>query len=275
MEVRHNRGEDGGEFRRRARRSRLIALLITVVVLALATVLVLRSGFFALDRLAVEGNAVVTEEEIAELVPLGENLLEIDTEGLEARLSEHPFISDAAVEKEYPDKLIVVLEERTPVCWLGGGELLLLGGDAVVLPRAELAAGGFDLPVVQPSDETPRLGVLEHYDNPALIAACALCARMQRQALPIFDELAEIFPTRDHLEARTAGGETILLPMDASPESLAALQAVWSRERLTGIEELDARFRGQIVARGGEAAPPPPPDPLPGEELLVFNTAEQ
>ena len=199
-----------------------------------------------------------------------------DTEELANLLEIHPFIQRAVIEKEYPDKLVVSLKERTPVLWLAEGELQLLAGDGTILPRRLLETGGFDLPVYIPDGELERLAELERHSDESLLSACALCAEMQCLALPLADELIEIEPADNALRGLTAGGGVILLPLEADAALLAALQAVWSRERLTGYSALDARYEGQIVARGGVEAPPPPPSPSAGEELLVVSddTAE-
>lgn len=259
-----------GLFQRLGRRARWMIALVSLAVICVAVVLYLRSDHFALRRVAVAGNAVVGDEEIRAALPLEENLFALEVEELEERLERNPFIQRARVEKEYPDKLVVQLSERTPVLWLGGGELQLLAGDGTVLPRTLLDAGGFDLPVYVPEEELPRLGELERHSDEDLLVACALCDEMQCLALPLADELLELTPVDGGLRGRIADGGDIYLPRKTEDALLAALQAVWSRERLTGYSALDARYEGQIVARGGDQAPPPPPRPTPGEELLVI-----
>ena len=72
---------------------------------------------------------------------------------------------------------------------------------------------------------------------------------MQRQALPLLDELVEVRPHADHLEGLLADGTRILFPLECAPSTLAALQAVYTRERQVGFTELDARYESQIISR--------------------------
>jgi hypothetical protein len=229
------------------RRAKVFIWVAGLALAGVAVFLYLRSDAFALKRVAVEGNTVVSDAEITGLLPLGENLFSLDTDALAQRLSRHPYLARAQVEKVYPDKLVVRVTERTPACYLAEGPLQLLAGNGTVLP---LAGDGsvFDLPVVT-GYAVGRMGELETYSDGAVLAACGLCAEMQRQALPLFDELVEIRPQADYLEGLLADGARILFPLDSAPSTLAALQAVYTRERQTVFTELDARYERQIISR--------------------------
>ncbi len=244
------------------RRAKVFIWVAVLALLGVATFLYLRSDAFALKRVAVEGNVVVSDAEITDLLPLGENLFSLDTDALAARLSRHPYLADVQVDKVYPDKLVIRVTERTPACYLAEGPLQLLAGNGTVLPlggglrptcvgEGETGSGDgtvFDLPVVT-GYEVERKGELEFYSDEVILAACGLCAEMQRQALPLFDELVEIRPQADYLEGLLADGARILFPLENVPSTLAALQAVYTRERQSGFTELDARYARQIISR--------------------------
>ena len=241
------------------RRARIFTWVAVLALIGVALFLYMRSDAFDLKRVEVEGNAVVTDAEIQSLLPMGENLFSLDTDNLAARLSRHPYLGKVLIEKVYPDELVVRVCERTPACYLAEGTLQLLAGNGTVLPRRYHLAGEgtaqgavFDLPVVT-GYSVERKGELEPYDDGLILAACGLCAEMQRQALPLFDELVEIRPHADHLEGQLADGARILFPLESAPSTLAALQAVYTRERQRGVgntfTELDARYSRQIISR--------------------------
>jgi hypothetical protein len=250
----------GGFHARMGRRAKLFTSVALVALAGVALFLFLRSDVYDLERVAVEGNAVVSDAEITSLLPVGENLFSLDPDAVASRLSRHPYIAGAHLEKVYPDKLIVRVNERTPACWLAEGPLQLLAGDATVLPvyrnrnlpptkgDGAVMIAGFDLPVIT-GYAVERTGELERYSDDLLRAACELCAEMQRQALPLFDELVEVRPHPDHLEGLLADDRRILFPLMTPPAKLAALQAVYTRERHRGFTELDARYERQIVSR--------------------------
>ncbi|MCX7022602.1 MAG: FtsQ-type POTRA domain-containing protein [bacterium] len=242
----------------RAKRATPPAKRVTwVAVLAfigVAGFLYLRSDAFGLKQVAVEGNTVVTDAQIQSLLPMGENLFSLDTDEIVQRLSRHPYLAQVQIDKVYPDKLVVRVIERTPACYLAEGPLQLLAGNGTVLPmygESEAGRGDgavFDLPVVT-GYEVVRKGELEPYEDAVILAACGLCAEMQRQALPLYDELVEIRPHTDHLEGLLADGTRVLFPLETAPSTLAALQAVYTRERQGGLTELDARYERQIISR--------------------------
>jgi hypothetical protein len=229
------------------RRAKIFIWVAVLALLGVAAFLYLRSDAFALKRVAVEGNTVVPDAEITGLLPMGENLFSLDADGLAARLSRHPYLARVQIDKVYPDKLVVRVTERTPACYLAEGPLQLLAGNGTVLP---LCGDGvvFDLPVVT-GYEVERKSELEPYSDEFILAACGLCAEMQRQALPLFDELVEIRPQTDYIEGLLADGARILFPLENAPSTLAALQAVYTRERQSGFTELDARYERQIISR--------------------------
>ncbi|MCD4733364.1 FtsQ-type POTRA domain-containing protein [bacterium] len=238
-----------GFFARIGRGFSILLILGVFAAIALAVVLYLRGERFDLRRTAIEGNAVVSDEEIKKLLPLGENLFDIDTDELETELGQHPYLSAAVVEKQYPDKLLVVVSERTPALWLAEGPLQLLAGDGTALPKQlDESGGGFDLPVLT-GYEIERVAPLERYDDPAILAACRLCSEMQHQALPFFDELVELQIRRNHLRGVLASGAVIRFAEQTDPAVLTALQAAYNRELNEGFNEMDTRYAGQIVAR--------------------------
>ncbi|HUT99204.1 MAG TPA: FtsQ-type POTRA domain-containing protein [bacterium] len=248
----HEKGD--GFHPRMGRRAKVFTWVAVLALIGVAGFLYLRSDAFDLKRVAVEGNTVVSDAEIQNLLPMGENLFSLDSGEVAQRLSRHPYLAEVQIDKVYPDKLVVRVTERTPACYLAEGPLQLLAGNGTVLPlfgvgdARRVDGAVFDLPVVT-GYEVERKGELEPYSDGVILAACGLCAEMQRQALPLLDELVEIRPHADHLEGLLADGARVLFPLESAPSTLAALQAVYTRERQCGFTELDARYSRQVISR--------------------------
>ena len=66
-----------GFFARIGRGFSILLILGVFAAIALAVVLYLRGERFDLRRTAIEGNAVVSDEELKKLLPLGDNLFDI------------------------------------------------------------------------------------------------------------------------------------------------------------------------------------------------------
>jgi cell division septal protein FtsQ len=110
---------------------------------------ILKSGALDVTEVAVFGAKRVGDELAAYLqlrprMPLSE----VDTERIEARLARHPWVKAAAVNKDYPHKLVVRLEEREPFLYhLASGAFYVVDREGVWIKEYD-EADGFDLPVV-------------------------------------------------------------------------------------------------------------------------------
>ena len=91
-----------------------------------------------LSELDVHSDGSLTREKILHVarVAEGENLLDLDLDGIQERLEELPQVASANVMRRIPGRLLITLEERKPLAWLscplagvlshtaGGGYLL-------------------------------------------------------------------------------------------------------------------------------------------------------
>ncbi|MEM9283536.1 MAG: FtsQ-type POTRA domain-containing protein [Verrucomicrobiota bacterium] len=86
---------------------------------------------FVLRRLEVATDGMLrpsTLREIANVAP-GMNLMEIDLGAIQGRIETLPMVGSASVSRELPDRLAVVVKERTPVAWLSCPPLGIRPGD--------------------------------------------------------------------------------------------------------------------------------------------------
>jgi cell division protein FtsQ len=86
---------------------------------------------FAIDRIEVKGLARIQKDELlaaAALAP-GQNIFAQSPEQLQGKISQHPWIVSASVQRELPSKLTVTVRERDPVA--------LMVIEACTAPKAE------------------------------------------------------------------------------------------------------------------------------------------
>ncbi|MBT3149712.1 FtsQ-type POTRA domain-containing protein [Streptomyces sp. CHD11] len=107
---------------RRSGRRRLHRMIALVVVLAFlgtgAFWLLYGSDLVRVERVSVSGTGVLTPAQVrgAADVPLGEQLISVDTETIEARLAEAlPRIETVDVMRSWPSEITLKVTERTPV----------------------------------------------------------------------------------------------------------------------------------------------------------------
>ena len=140
------------ETRVRAGIRRLLLIVVAVGVGA-ATVAVLRSPVFALERIEVAGESQTDPLAMLDAVGIVEGvpLIEIDLEAAEEALMADPRVVTAAVGRRWPSGLEVTVTERFAVAWVdrGGGwehlapdgVMLELGDPGPVAPRIRSEAG--------------------------------------------------------------------------------------------------------------------------------------
>jgi cell division protein FtsQ len=200
-------------------------------------------GRFPIREVRVKGNDLLWEGEILEIasVERGKNLLRLDVDGVEERLSRSGWVREARVRRIPPGRVDLKIEEREP--WM----LLLEGRDALFVDREGAVF--------------PALGKEQSLDLPILV---------DRSGRPgeIVAELAKAFPAADDwLGRRVAEVEIdeegsvslweipnrtrILLGGEAFPDRVARLRAVladWDRKS-EQYGEVDLRFANQVIAR--------------------------
>lgn len=76
----------------------------------------LNSSFFNLEKVKIEGNTSLKDEELEALAgpPYGFNLWRLDLEAIQANLLLHPVIKEVRVSRELPRTLVIKVCERQP-----------------------------------------------------------------------------------------------------------------------------------------------------------------
>jgi cell division protein FtsQ len=177
------------EQRARSRLRRLLTIL-TVFAVAGAVVWTLRSPFFSIEHLVVEGSEspAVADLLAAAGVGLGTPLIEVDAASAEAALEADPGIMSARVEVEWPQTVWVEVEERLAVAWAEvDGAWSRVGIDGVALGTADSPDG--NLPRLELGPDTALgSGALEFFS--ALDPAVAAGARAYQQDGELWAEVA-------------------------------------------------------------------------------------
>ncbi len=125
------------------RRLKRLLVLIAVALVALATVIVLRSPILDVDTIEVRGASTLDPQEIRELTGIhrGQPLLLADLDGAEAALRRLPSVASVDVRRDPPGTVVVDLVERQPVAVVsGGGRAVLVDDEGVVLGDAPASA---------------------------------------------------------------------------------------------------------------------------------------
>jgi cell division protein FtsQ len=99
------------------------------------------SEYFKIKSIDIQGNSHYRDEEIVEITKemLGANIFEINKKVIESMVSEElSWVKDAELNKVFPDKVIIKINERKPyIKILYGSEYFLIDSEGVVLEKVE------------------------------------------------------------------------------------------------------------------------------------------
>ena len=169
------------------RRLRWSQLMLAAVALSIASLAVmialLNSPFLDIDNVEVEGANVVSAASVKQLVGLkGEHVMLADLEAARQRVLTLPMIKEAAVLRDWPNGIKVVIVERTPWGrWRADNTVWAIDAEGVVL---EGAAPSFNGPIVTQVSALPAIKAGAVVDTNAVNMAAELHQRGAPLPLP-------------------------------------------------------------------------------------------
>jgi cell division protein FtsQ len=249
----------------------VVAAVVGVVGLYVAyraTNLVLTASVLQVSRIAVRGNAHLSDGEVQAIVAglRGTNILTASLEQYRAQLLESPWVADAALRRVLPATIEVFVSERRPIglCRLRS-QLYLLGRDGTIIDEYGPQYAEFDLPIID--------GVVRKQPRGETL----IDERRTALAAQLIDDVA----SKRHLAARLSQIDVgdlhdAVVLLDGDPALLHVgtekfadrLQgyielAPALRERVSEMDYVDLRFDGRIFVRPTgsavvQVAGPPP-----------------
>lgn len=247
---------------RRRRRSGLARLFAGALFRALllvgvpggVVVWLLYSPYFLIREVRVDGGARVAAAWVeGELRPLvGRHVLAVSLQGVQRRLSSHPWVASVELRRELPDRLGVVVVERQPVALLATeeGRSFLDGAGETIVPCPPGAGKGLLLVRYPFLGPVPVQAVLD------------VVAELQR-AEPAWGLAAREVEVMGDGEYRVSGAGLpypLLLRAGTVGEAAINLRRVLPEieRRFAAVEVLDLRQPRRLVVRPGEHTTTPP-----------------
>jgi len=137
-------------MKRISRKKNRFAVLFVFAMVAFVAVAVLLSPLFEIREIEVVGNSAICSEEVLEHAQLetGQNMLAFSANSVRARVVQLPFVRSVDIVREFPDKIVVTIAERTPVANIrvaNSATYLLIDDSGMVLESASTPVSG--LPV--------------------------------------------------------------------------------------------------------------------------------
>ena len=210
---------------------------------------VLENPYFFVREIQVRGADKVGGHEVVAMAELrhGMNLWKIEPVGIETKVARHPWVRRVLVRREFPRRVIIEVEERTPKAVVALGQLYYVDADGVVFK--EVGAGeNMNFPLLT-GLRSQQLAAA----NPALrgkiqeaIRLGELMGKNSRTLSEIhFDETGRlvVYTTAFPVALKMGWGD-----WDEKLKRLDRVLTLWkgNEERLAS---LDMSFRDQVVAR--------------------------
>ena len=117
-------------------------------------------NFFQITSLTIEGSRMTDKEEITDLsgIDIHSNLLAIDVDQVRTLLEGHPWIAAAEVVRDWPNSLLIQVQEKKPAALLNREtELLYLDSKGRIIAAAP-PAHELDFPVITGLEKTAHDG---------------------------------------------------------------------------------------------------------------------
>lgn len=168
----------------------VVVACLLLLLLAGSVWLVFFSTVLTVTGVAVEGTRVLTAEQVrvAAAVPEGEQLARVDLEGVQARIEALAPVRSAEVARQWPDQLLITVEERVAVAVVDiGGRVRGMDADGVVFLDYERPPA--DLPHVRTSVDT-RSDALQEAARVVAVLPADIARRVDHVAVATIDQIS-------------------------------------------------------------------------------------
>ncbi len=248
--------------RRRSHRLRRVVRLLPLAALVVLAPLGVAAGArwllttprLAVARVEVHGASRLPVEKVlaAAAVEPGTNMLRLDPRAVAARIEALPEVRRADVVREFPNRVVISIEERRPFTLVHASRLHWLDEEGRLLGLAPHAVVP-EVPVVSGLSEE-EIASLREAPGPKAQAAIALIRALLRSGSELTAEISEIdMSQRDGPVLYTADGVEVRLGADDWEERLARLEGVLAQAVTQDVRTVDLRFRDQVVFKRGGA----------------------
>jgi hypothetical protein len=217
-----------------------IAKVGSAITAGVATLgwLVIRPDTLLIEHVRFEGIARAKPEALRHLADVtnGATMVGVDLAAVRAGVERHPWVKGASVRREWPDTVVVKVDEYQPVALLRTERLAYLdaSGDAFLSAQPD----NLNYPVI--SGLTPDLAQA-HPDLPALVVreALSLLDDLDSRGLVARDDVSELAFSRSRgFVVHTTGGAEMMFALERREQQLDRLAVLIKRGVRTDLPML-------------------------------------
>ena len=226
---------------------RKIWVILILLVLGVGAYATTKSSFFSVKDVEVIGTGFrVSETEVLEAAGINadSSMVGLNVKEIDERVTAIPWVSQVDIERNWPDSVRIILEERIAslIAVIPSGQKFLLDRSGVVLE--ETRTGNLELPIIR-VDSTGVLGEQITGITPLLRAAEEVTPDLQAWILALA-------PTGGGVRAELVGGVVAELGIGGTDfrDEMRSLATVLTRVQLSCIELIDVSIpQNPVVTR--------------------------
>jgi cell division protein FtsQ len=206
--------------------------------------------------IVVLGTQVLTVADVTAQarVTTGEKLFAVDLNTVKHNVEMNPFVQQATVQRDVPDRITILVEERQPIAAIMVDHLLYLDPEGYVLPPVR-SDRLFDLPVISGSVPTGECVPGKRIQSPSVLEALALLTTARLVSDEMYHRISEVHveDQRDMVVYTVEYGIPVIVGKGNAAEKLINLDGFWKnivgRQGAQGVQYVDLRFEDQVVVR--------------------------
>lgn len=220
-----------------------IILLLFIFIAFFILSVKLSASLFTIKRVLISGNYYLTEDEVREaLVVKGESLIKLSFDELERRAGNVPWIRKASFRREFPNTLLMKVEEAIPKALLRiNSHLFIIASDGRILEEIQDKDTYFLPVIVEVDPKRDRGGIME--------------------ALKLIDALTEenILPNKGAIEIMLTSygidmnvdSEFVKIGYGGYKEKISKWKELEPeiRKKNIDIEYVDLRFKNKVIIK--------------------------
>ena len=226
----------------------IVSVVVILLISAGLLVYMRTSPRFEITRVGVRGNSRLVPESVVEYlnIPPHTNIFQIRLSDIQQQLEKLPWVKTAKVFRNFPDKISIVLTERTPFALLKLDKLHLVDREGVVL-EAFASGSTITLPIITGT-------FIEHIDvdgeNPKLRQALYAIHEIMNASLPLFENVRKIriqsLENATFINTDPSYPEIRVSLADYS-QNVQRLQQLYPTLNLENLAYIDLRFDRRII----------------------------
>lgn len=225
----------------------IIKLVLLLIVLLAIIYFIFYSRFFQISDVIIEGNQLVSKEDIVKNVPQGQNIFLTKGETIrQAILDNIHEIRDVQIYKGIPDAVkVMVLEHNRALLWKSGDKYYLISSEGYVYRDVSLKVNDFtNLPRIEDNSKIPVvLGT--KIVSPSFVAFVQNISTNLFPTINIEPDYFFISETTFDLNLKTKAGFTVKFDtLRSSKKQLDDLKRVLAEKRDQVNEYVDLRIDG-------------------------------